>query len=294
MVADDLEYGWYKWENGFRQKDGLFTDRSGKVIYWPDAEGPGYILDDATAEKIGECKKREIEEEDGEKARAEFYRVERIIGRKVVGPGLGKLVGATVGPIIAAVAIIGIIALIAKLASSSRGGDAGSQEGATAPSDAAAEPAEDDEVDLSRYPQVAGPRPAVRDDLVVAKAAPDLLFFIRCLWSGALAASALWLFGLLMLHWGWNSAGDKFWGIVFSLVLILFALGTVGSAYDGIRLRYAPLTLDGLVSRIKVRDGLTLPKLAREKDSALEVDIPEELQRHEDANTRRMRDFERL
>lgn len=294
MVADDLEYGWYKWENGFRQKDGLFTDRSGKVIYWPDAEGPGYILDDATAEKIGECKKREIEEEDREKARAEFYRVERIIARKVVGPGLGKLVGTTAGPLIAAVAIIGVIALAAKLAFSSRGGDAGSQEGAAAPSDAAAEPAENDEVDLSRYPQVGGPRPPINDDLMVAKAMPDLLFFLQCLGWGAFSVGAFWLFGLLARHWGWSSEGDILLGTVVSLLLIYFAVCSLIIFFAKILDRRSTIALDYLISRIKVRDGLTLPKLSREKDSALDVDIPAELQRHEDPDARRMRDFERL
>ena len=52
MAANDLEYGWYKWKNGFRQRDGFFVDRAGKVLYWPTRWGPGYVMDDAAIETV--------------------------------------------------------------------------------------------------------------------------------------------------------------------------------------------------------------------------------------------------
>ncbi len=52
MATDDLEYGWYKWENGFRQKDGFFVDRAGRILYWPTRRGPGFVLDPRECEPL--------------------------------------------------------------------------------------------------------------------------------------------------------------------------------------------------------------------------------------------------
>lgn len=281
LSADDLEYGWYRWRDGSRQEDGFFVDGNGRVIFWPDAKGkgPGYLLDDATAEKIGESKKLAIEEKDAEKAKAELNRATHMLVRRLPGSNLGRMGGPIAVPLLIGVAAIALIALIAKWASS-RGGDAVAKE-------EAAEPPETEEIDLSRFPEVAGPRPTVRDSLIVAKAMPDLLFLLQRLGQGVVAIGAFWLFGLVVWYWGWDSGGN----VVISLVLILIGAGMASSAYDAVRLRRAPLTLEDLVSRIKVQDGLTLPKLAREKDSSLDVTAPEELHRLEDPESRRMRDF---
>ena len=58
MTGTDLEYGWYKWQDGFRQKDGFFVDRAGRVLYWPRSSGPGYVVTEREIEKI-QSKKRE-------------------------------------------------------------------------------------------------------------------------------------------------------------------------------------------------------------------------------------------
>lgn len=54
MAANDLEYGWYKWQDGFRQKDGFFVDVSGRVLYWPSRSGPGYVIKEENIKKSKE------------------------------------------------------------------------------------------------------------------------------------------------------------------------------------------------------------------------------------------------
>jgi hypothetical protein len=268
MLADDLEYGWYKWEDGCRQSDGFFVDRFGRVIFWPGAKGPGYVLDDATAERIGGRKKREIEEKKEEEAGAE-------IGgfmAAVVG-GLIK-VGVPAMPIFIVALVFKVIVFFAKKASTSSDGDPVSNEETAVPKDAP-EAEESDEADLSRCRQVAGPRPDVWDDLIVTKAIPAFSFWMGRIWASAFAVGALWLFGLLARDWTWNSVGDICWGIVFGLLLLLIAVGCIGGIYAKIRLRYSPLTLGDLMSRIKVRDGLTPRKLMFDED---QEDPPEYLQ----------------
>lgn len=266
MVADELEYGWYKWEDGCRQGDGLFVDRFDRVIYWPEAEGPGYILDDATAEKIPFYRK--IEKEKNKNAtlsQKTKKKINKTINNKNDKDDFSFYLLAFIVLFYRFVLIfLELFALFVKEIFLPGGDDSSG-----APSiDAVAGPAEDDEIDLSRYPQIAGPRPIVQDDLIVAKAMPGLVFSFQCLGLGALSAGAAWLFSSMVLYWGWGGAGHIFWGIVLGLLLLSLAVHLSRTVRDMVRRRYSPIRLDYLISRIKVRDGLTLDKLSRKEDGA--------------------------
>lgn len=47
-----MDYGWLTLEDGGTQQAGFFIDESNRILYWPEKEAPGYVVDEETAVKI--------------------------------------------------------------------------------------------------------------------------------------------------------------------------------------------------------------------------------------------------
>lgn len=258
MAADDFEYGWYKWENGFRQKDGFFTDRAGNILYWPTEKGPGRIMDARAIETIHEDYVR----------KDDYYsKVKLTLAIISILSYISVLRFSCIEHIriIHVYVIYFIYILIFKSVNALSRSSHGS-------------------VDLSHLPLVSARRPPDRDHLIVAKADTAISFWGRCLFWAAITAGLIYLSTFIFeKDWEISISGIAV-QLGLSLVVLLPAVAVAADVVTRIRARFSPYALQYLVSRILVGDGLTLRMLMATEDEPM----PAELLRS-DADSRQRR-----
>ena len=248
MAADDLEYGWYKWENGFRQKDGFFVDRAGNILYWPTRKGPGHLMDERSILMVSKA---------SERGKYDQYPV--IVLCLLLSAGvyyffdLKEFFGSLGSFLFLPMLVVGFgLAVI---------------------------PRRDRSVDLSHRPTLPMPSPPVNDGLIAAKALSPTAFRSR-VGLILLATGVMAYIGVDNLDsvLSWKPSADfgsfqRYICAVWSLVGFVLAAACPGHLIVLIRARNSPYSLDHLVSRIKEREGLTLEALQRVSD---DDPVPEE------------------
>lgn len=248
MGGFDLEYGWYKWEDGLRQKDGFFVDRFGRVLYWPSRSGPGYVIKEENIKKSKESI-------DGEFVRIYLMNIWLISPLFIVYSFLYLYDGNSIINFIKEVHIFGVIIVFFMVLAY-----------------VATFCVSDYDVDLSNLKTVQKRRPAVRDYLIPAKAKPAEEF-----WYLTLLCLAATLGIAILLGW---SAYDSFlrareagkelnwlFGYALATAMGAWVLAIVlARIIRRIRARNGPYSLAYLTSRIKVADGLTAEMLQQSRD----------------------------
>lgn len=268
MAANDLEYGWYKWEDGFRQKDGFFVDRSGNVLYWPTGKGPGYVMDEAAIESVSRHKayRKKVRSRVGLFAIVLF-----VVFYFVLDESIRRFIEFFMLPfIVAAFAIV--FEMIASAVILRRRG-----------------------LDLSHRPMVYAPRPTVRDTLVVAKVRRRDEFWGPIAGRVAvvllLIAVGIYFFDSTVAKWfaGVSAKALLDQGFLWSSG-VLAVLGLAWRIIELVRARHASVDAEEVRARIKVTDGLETRRLWDEEDAP---EVPEELRIRDDPETRRLRRYDR-
>ena len=239
MAANDLEYGWYKWKNGFRQKDGFFVDRAGRILYWPTRKGPGYVMDDAAVEAV-------VHQERVWRRRKYFAAI-LIMGLILSHHDLGRYFDIHIPYDIAIVAVFIMLAVVRVMGLRRR------------------------RRDLSHRPMVDERRPAVRDALVVANVLPSGEFWWRVAGQILLALLLITL-GFYFFEATVASLSSEFRANQFTGQGVLWGSGLAGlhglvwRVARSVKARFAPITAEEVRARILVADGQQDRSLWHEED----------------------------
>lgn len=239
MAANDLEYGWYRWMNGFRQKDGFFVDRAGRILYWPTRRGPGYVMDDDVIEVV-------VRQEKVWK-RGKYFAAILILGLILSHHDLDRYFEIDFPFHIAIVAAFIVLAAIRVVSLRRR------------------------RRDLSRRPLVKERRPAVRDALVAATVLPCNEFWWRIagqiLLALLLITLGFYFFDATVTSLSSESRANQITG---QGVLWGFGLaglqGLVWRVARSLKARVAPVGAEEVRARILVADGFENRSLWYEED----------------------------
>lgn len=249
MAANDLEYGWYKWQDGFRQKDGFFVDVSGRVLYWPTKAPPGHVIAEQQLPWIDEQVERNLN-------RTFKYRF--VLGAVFVSSIVLAFFVWT--DFIERYGYFFVIFIWAAWFA----GDALIKSSAGL----------GDREHLARLPEFPEPRPRARDQLIPMKIGSRGKFYRGVLFQLALAV--VFLAALVYLgrdaYSDYVRYGDSSYLRWVGPLLFVAGLHMVGSAAKlvrNIREWRTDITPDELLARIKVKDGLTPDKLKDVEDRAV-------------------------
>ena len=248
MAGTDLEYGWYKWQDGFRQRDGFFVDRAGRVLYWPSRSASGYVVTEREVEEIQKQKRKEGNGVFSTRLRA-FFLFAAIVSIYCLIEKDYYLFHLLYKYAEFWIPVAGILGILLYRARAPRR----------------------DGIDLSHLQKVAARRPPTKDFLISAKARPAGEFWAPIGFgvTGLLALAAFVGARVRDDVIGFLKKGVSEDILGAAALLLLLVAGLLYSGFRGvrrIRARYALHSLEDLTSRIKVTEDLTLEKLMDTKD----------------------------